>query len=403
MYLVDLYIPGRSTVRRTRRRSPWLGCVRYAQDIMLLAAPCCFVGFTSWRALPVLCAAAATAPSKTLSPAAVVEAQLAALQQDDVESCYQFASPENRRNIGPWQNLNVMVRSMPGYSDLLGCSGFEILSALSMGSRRWTCRVRVQPSEASLRCMDRAATVEVGQRVRLTGDVMHIARQFDTVGYQWSDEMIPMAGNEFEVLCLARENRNTAIVGLPSPDGSQDGIWYFPTTVLELTDGSADSKQNDDRTREFRWELSLQSSNAPKFDLGQLIAHREYGYRGVIVGYDASCQQSEEWMESMGVDSLPGGREQTFYHVLVDARDRAGDQVTYVAEVNAIRPNEDATSLPIRHRLVETMLQSETFDGSRHTYEPVPELKTLYPAGVQGCWMVDGVLPDDTPAVAAEE
>ena len=108
-------------------------------------------------------------------------------------------------------------------------------------------------------------------------------------------------------------------------------------------------------------------------------------------------------MESMGVDSLPGGREQTFYHVLVDARDRAGDQVTYVAEVNAIRPNEDATSLPIRHRLVETMLQSETFDGSRHTYEPVPELKTLYPAGVQGCWMVDGVLPDDTPAVAAEE
>lgn len=34
----------------------------------------------------------------------------------------------------------------------------------------------------------------------------------------------------------------------------------------------------------------------------------------------------------MRVDALPGGREQPFYHVLVDVRDRPGPQTTYVAQ-----------------------------------------------------------------------
>lgn len=28
--------------------------------------------------------------------------------------------------------------------------------------------------------------------------------------------------------------------------------------------------------------------------------------RGVIVGWDPECKASEEWMQQMGVDSLPG-------------------------------------------------------------------------------------------------
>ncbi len=35
----------------------------------------------------------------------------------------------------------------------------------------------------------------------------------------------------------------------------------------------------------------------------------------------------------MRVDMLPGGREQPFYSVLVDVRDRPGAQTTYVAQV----------------------------------------------------------------------
>ena len=39
-----------------------------------------------------------------------------------------------------------------------------------------------------------------------------------------------MAGTELEVLCDSRPNRGTNIVGLPSPDGSQGGVWYFPVS-----------------------------------------------------------------------------------------------------------------------------------------------------------------------------
>ena len=87
--------------------------------------------------------------------------------------------------------------------------------------------------------------------MRLTSDVVHLAREFDTIGYQWSELMSTMTGNEYEVLCLARENRDTTIVGLPSPDGSQGGVWYFPTTVLERDGAQEAAKQ----AREYRWDL----------------------------------------------------------------------------------------------------------------------------------------------------
>ena len=71
------------------------------------------------------------------------------------------------------------------------------------------------------------------------------------------------------------------------------------------------------------------------FDLGQCLLHRRYSYRGVVVGFDRTCQQSEAWMRSMNVDTLKHGRNQPFYHVLPDTRDRPGAQLTYVAQVCA--------------------------------------------------------------------
>ena len=36
-----------------------------------------------------------------------------------------------------------------------------------------------------------------------------------------------------------------------------------------------------------------------------------------------------------------------------------------------------------------THLRPETFDAERGAYLPTPQLRTLYPPQVQGCWMVD--------------
>ena len=65
---------------------------------------------------------------------------------------------------------------------------------------------------------------------------------------------------------------------------------------------------------------------SPKFTIGQIICHRKYDYRGVVVDVDPVFQGTEEWYEQMAV-SLPP-RNKPWYHVLVDGAEHS----TYVAE-----------------------------------------------------------------------
>eukprot|EP00850_Spirogloea_muscicola_P016435 SM000133S26801 [mRNA] locus=s133:183225:189279:- [translate_table: standard] len=62
--------------------------------------------------------------------------------------------------------------------------------------------------------------------------------------------------------------------------------------------------------------------------VGDMMCHLQYGYRGVIYGWDAECAAEEEWIMQMKVNLLPHSRKQPFYHVLVDGRDRFA-QSTY--------------------------------------------------------------------------
>lgn len=299
------------------------------------------------------------------------------------------------------ENFDHMLRSTPAYAILLGNSEYEILSALSLGASRWTCRVRVKPSEASQRCLARTAVLQVGQRVQLTRDFKHLERAFELTEYAYSAEMADMAGAEFEILSVNGKSRGTSMVGLPSPDGSQDGVWFFPSTVFERDDGNEATSGGDglrSASCEYRWELSRQSEAAPRYDLGMLLVHKKYAYRGVIVGYDEKCLQDDDWIERMGVDKLERGRDQPFYHVLVDSRDRPGDQITYVAQENVERPSGAAAMRgfpePILHQVVPKLLLADSFDPQMGGYAPRPELRTLYPRGVAGCWLVDSVMPD---------
>jgi len=110
------------------------------------------------------------------------------------------------------------------------------------------------------------------------------------------------------------------------------------------------------------------------FEPGQCLLHRRYSYRGVVVGYDQTCQQSEAWMRSMNVDTLQHGRNQPFYHVLPDTRDRPGAQLTYVAQENILT---DAPSEPVQHPMVEEMF--EGFDAERGRFVPNAQLREQYP------------------------
>ena len=81
-----------------------------------------------------------------------------------------------------------------------------------------------------------------------------------------------------------------------------------------------------------------------KFSVGQLIHHRLFAYRGVIVDVDPRFEGTEEWYEQMAKSCPP--KDKPWYHVLV----HDSDINTYVAERNL---EEDDSTAPIRHRAIE--------------------------------------------------
>lgn len=52
-----------------------------------------------------------------------------------------------------------------------------------------------------------------------------------------------------------------------------------------------------------------------RYRVGQPFKHKRYGYEGVVTGWDPLCDAGEDWIRNMGVDRLPYGRNQSFYHV----------------------------------------------------------------------------------------
>lgn len=83
--------------------------------------------------------------------------------------------------------------------------------------------------------------------------------------------------------------------------------------------------------------------SSAQFGPGQLIHHRLFGYRGVVVDVDPIFSLSEEWYEQVARSRPP--KDQPWYHVLVDG----SEQQTYVAERNL---EADESDEPIDHPLL---------------------------------------------------
>ena len=65
-----------------------------------------------------------------------------------------------------------------------------------------------------------------------------------------------------------------------------------------------------------------------RFSIGELVHHRRFDYRGVVVDVDPTFQLSEEWYEEMARSRPP--KDRPWYHVLV----HDSGHMTYVAERN---------------------------------------------------------------------
>jgi len=105
------------------------------------------------------------------------------------------------------------------------------------------------------------------------------------------------------------------------------------------------------------------------FRVGQVVKHKKWGYRGVIIGWDETARAPADWLEQMHKDN-PTWKHQPNYAILVDTRDRPAPQLTYVPQENI----EVVKHTKILHPNVEDYF--ENFDGSQ--YLPRPWLRSIY-------------------------
>ena len=106
--------------------------------------------------------------------------------------------------------------------------------------------------------------------------------------------------------------------------------------------------------------LSQTTNQGPVFEPGDLVQHRRYGYRGVVVQRDESCQADDAWYQK---NNTQPDRDQPWYHVLVSD----SSTCTYAASENL---QADFSGQPISHPLLDYFFAA--FEDGRYVRNDQP-------------------------------
>ena len=90
----------------------------------------------------------------------------------------------------------------------------------------------------------------------------------------------------------------------------------------------------------------------PVFCISDIVRHRHYPFRGVIVDVDPEFDNTEEWYNAIPEEVRPA-RQQPFYHLLAENSDSY--YAAYVSQQNLTIDDENG---PVGHPDVE-----DVFDG----------------------------------------
>jgi heat shock protein HspQ len=87
----------------------------------------------------------------------------------------------------------------------------------------------------------------------------------------------------------------------------------------------------------------MNNFRSAKFQIGQVVRHRLFPFRGVIFDIDPVFNNTEEWYESIPAEIRPH-KDQPFYHLFAE-----NDQTEYVAYVSEQNLLPDDSGEPVRH------------------------------------------------------
>lgn len=90
------------------------------------------------------------------------------------------------------------------------------------------------------------------------------------------------------------------------------------------------------------------------FKPGDLVRHRRYEYRGLVVDHDLGCRASEEWYRR---NRSQPDTDQPWYHVLV----HGSDAVTYAAQTSL---QADDSEAEIEHSMLQRFFAG--FEGGKY-------------------------------------
>ena len=92
-----------------------------------------------------------------------------------------------------------------------------------------------------------------------------------------------------------------------------------------------------------------------KYQLGAVVKHRLFPFRGVIFDIDPEFNNTEEWWQSIPAEARPS-KDQPFYHLY--AENSETEYIAYVSEQNLL---PDTSGEPVRHPQVkETFVQDRS-------------------------------------------
>ena len=81
----------------------------------------------------------------------------------------------------------------------------------------------------------------------------------------------------------------------------------------------------------------------PLFNIGDIVKHRIYPFRGVIVDVDAEFSNTEEWYQSIPAEIRPS-RKQPYYHLMAENTETF--YTAYVSQQNLV---DDGKNGPLEH------------------------------------------------------
>ena len=110
-----------------------------------------------------------------------------------------------------------------------------------------------------------------------------------------------------------------------------------------MSSNEKDNDQSNDPTPSIKKSNKIKVYKDPLFNIGDIVKHRIYPFRGVIVDVDPEFSNTEEWYQSIPAEIRPS-RNQPYYHLMAENTETF--YTAYVSQQNLV---DDGENGPLEH------------------------------------------------------